>query len=314
MLHAAAMFAKESHSCPPGSIAMVGWPAAAVLDPEPAKQGTDAALANAAVVLICEIMRRMPDGRDLTTLVRWHEDARRLGYAFAVMGLWPVLGGDPWRSAITKLLMPLREWEKPPAALTSLDKLSDDQLTCFLCSLFFGDGPGLDIPENTARFLDLIKNGGWSSKKRECPIFLGAPKLGVLSNPMSDLSAFALPGFLCSAVRGDALDQVSLYHALVSAVGCPMLLTEQTFCEVVLFAATWVVVHRDRPIFGAFERRTENTVSKTESVSVQLKADRGWNWLAEHLPVFCFNEKVEQIIDEAAKLKYELAPPAAFAA
>ena len=162
MLHHAAMLVKESRSCPPRSIAEIGWPALSPPDPIAAKRKIDAAaaLANAAVALIYEIMRRMPDGRNLAMLVRWHDDARRLGYILAIMGLWPILGGDPWRSAISNLLKPLRGWKDPPAGLTSLDELNDDVLVCFLCSLFFGDGPGLDIPENTQRLLDWIKHGG----------------------------------------------------------------------------------------------------------------------------------------------------------
>jgi hypothetical protein len=261
----------------------------------------EVALANASVALIYEMMNRMPGGRDPFPLLLWHEDTRRLGYIISTMGLWPILGRDPYRSYIINMLKPLRHWKTPPPSLTLVSKLDDDELLAFACSIFFGDGPALDTPQVAERLLQWIRHlisGG------DRLILVGPRKFGYVSDPVSDLAAIPCQQSISDLVLPDAIAQISLYHVLLSATGSPGLLATQELCELVLFAATWIVTHRDRPTMDWLDRRDKEPVPPITLLGVQSKADRGWSWLREHLPAICFNTHIEDIIDASARLKY----------
>jgi hypothetical protein len=255
------------------------------------------------VALIYEMMRRMPSGRDPFALLRWHEDARRLGYIIATMGLWPILAGNPYRSYIINVLQPLRHWKTPPPSLTLVSKLNDDELLAFVCSLFFGDGPALDTPQIAERLLQWIQH---LIARGNHLILIGPRKFGYVSDPVSDLAAIPCQQSISNQVLPDAIAQISLYHVLLSATGSPGLLATQELCELVLFAATWIVTHRDRPTMDWLDRRDKEPAPPITLLSVQSKADRGWSWLREHLPTFCFNAQIEDIIDASARLRYEV--------
>jgi hypothetical protein len=295
-----------SQFCSLGEIRDLAWPGTsssiARQTARPVAPRGEVALANASVALIYEMMHRMPSGRDPFALLRWHEDARRLGYIIATMGLWPILGGNPYRSYIINVLKPLRHWETPPPSLTLVSKLNDDELLAFACSLFFGDGPALDAPQIAERLLQWIRHliaGG------DRLILVGPRKFGYVSDPVSDLAAIPCQQSISDLVLPDAIAQISLYHILLSATGSPGLLARQELCELVLFAATWIVAHRDRPTMDWLDRRDQEPATPVTLIGVQSKANRGWSWLREHLPPFCFSEQIEDIINASVGLRYE---------
>jgi hypothetical protein len=155
MVDAVAAFRSTSNSCKPGStIEFPKWPGSRVQ--EPAKPGfTDGPtiLANAAVQLIYEMIRRIPDGQDPAAAVRWHRDARTLGNMIAMMGLWDILWPrQPHYGVLMKLMSGLMSWK---SKLTALQVRSGDEATDarFLCGLIFGAGPALDDKEGAQHYL-----------------------------------------------------------------------------------------------------------------------------------------------------------------
>jgi hypothetical protein len=179
----------------------------------------------------------------------------------------------------------------------------------FLCSLFFSVGPALDDLEGAKNFLAWITHWALSDEKKYVyPIFIDRPFFGALADPIADLCRLPLPKKLSPSVRQNTSNEISLYHALVSFVGSPgSLQSNRSLCELVLFSATWVVAHNDRPTVDTFGRlRKRWSRSPIQAATVQLKMDRGWNWLREHLPKIRFALEVEQAIDRASDLKYEV--------
>jgi hypothetical protein len=148
----------------------------------------------------------------------------------------------------------------------------------------------------------------WQRESRDGPV-----------DPLADLCRIPLPKDAAAVVRENPRDEVSLYHALVSIVGAPLLVDSQSpgFFELVLFAATWIAGCNDaQTASDVVYPPASGLLSPIRAAEVQIKRDRGWNWLKAHLPAMCFAPKVEEAIEAAAELKYELgaAPSAGTAA
>ncbi len=319
MVEAVAAFKTASDSCKPGStIQFLKWPGSRVQEAaKPSITDGSTILANAAIRLIYEMMRRIPDGQDPAVTVRWHRDARTLGSMIAAMGLWDILWRGPHYGALFGLMSRLRSWK---SKLTALQAASGDEAidVTFLFAVIFGSGPALDDEEGARHYLHAIYywwHGrfpygalSWQRGSRDGPV-----------DPVANLCRIPLPKDAAAVVRKTLRDEVSLYHALVSIVGAPLLADSQrpSFFEFVLFAATWIAGCNDAPTSSEFvSAHASGPLSLIQAAEVQMKLDRGWNWLKVHLPTMCFAPKVEKAIETAADLKYGLGagPPAGTAA
>jgi len=307
---AASLFRKSSGNCKPGDVAPFGsWPGSRDLDSSASRAFDGGSiLANAALTLLREMLRRMPDGKDTRALMNWHRDAREFGQLVGAMGIWPILWLPPYRNAISKLMKQLASQRSGLAAIDLLSKVipEDDYRGVYLSALLFCSALPLD-DERSARY-----NRYWE-------YYAGPSETGARSlDPIASLGKISCPDDLAKQVRDKAGDTVSLYHALVSFVGSPVAAggTDPKHLELILFAATWIATCAERSVElypGPFYHDDEGP-SAISTAIVQEKLDRGWNWLRMHLPHLCFEPRVETAIDDAAKLAYPTAPVEASAA
>jgi hypothetical protein len=314
MVEAVAAFRNTSHSCKLGSTTpFLKWPGSRVQEPgKPGRTDGPTILANAATRLIYEMVRRIPDGRDPAAVVRWHRDARTLGSMISAMGLWDILWRVPHYDTVARIMSGLETWKSKLAALQTVSR-NDFIHVRFLCAIIFGSGPALDDQEGARHYLAAAEYWfhaplAWQRGSREGPV-----------DPVASLRRIPLPEDAAAVVRKTPRDEVSLYHALVSIVGAPLLADSQRpgFFELVLFAATWIAGSDDAQLpSDFFSPPASGSPSSIQIAEVQIKLDRGWNWLKAHLPAMCFAPKVEEVIEAAADLRYELgtAPPAGSAA
>lgn len=317
MMDAVAAFKSVSGSCRLGStVQFTKWPGSR----EPAKPAiTDGPtiLANAAIRLICEMMRRIPDGQDPAATVRWHRDARTLGSMIAAMGLWDILWREPHYGPLIGLMSGLKSWK---SKLTALQATSGNEAidVRFQCAVIFGSGPALDDERGARQYIEAMEYWWHGPFPTRALSWQRGSRDGSV-DPVANLCKIPLPKDTAAVVRKPARDEVSLYHALVSIVGAPLLADSQKpgLFELVLFAATWIAGCNDATAPSDFiYAHSSGPLSPIRAAEVQIKLDRGWNWLKVHLPAMCFAPKVEEVIQAAADLKYELGavPPAGTAA
>jgi hypothetical protein len=309
MADAVAIFKSASNSCKLGSILQfLNWPDARAQ--ESAKPGIadgPTILANAAIRLIYEMMRRIPDGQDLAATIQWHRDARTLGGMIAAMGLWDVLWHEPHYGALVRLMNGLKPWKSKLTAL-QVTSGNEDTNVRFLCAVIFGPGPALDDEQGALHYFHSMEY--WWHGPFPVPVLswrCGSSDGSV--DPIANLCRIPVPENVAAVVRKAPQNEVSLYHALVSIVGAPLLADSQRhgFFELALFASTWITGCNDTPTLSDFgSAYASGPPSPIRAAEVQIKLDRGWNWLRAHLPTVCFAPKVEEAIEATADLKYEL--------
>jgi hypothetical protein len=181
----------------------------------------------------------------------------------------------------------------------------------FQCALIFGSGPALDDERGARQYLGAMEYW-WHGPFLTRVLSWQRESRDGLVDPVATLRRIPLPEDAAVVVRKTPRDEVSLYHALVSMVGAPLLADPQRpdFFELVLFAATWIAGCNDAPVPNDFAYvDPSGPLTAIRAAEVQIKLDRGWNWLKVHLPDMCFAPKVEEVIQAAADLKYELGAP-----
>ncbi len=306
---AALLFNKESGNCKPGDVALFSsWPGSRDWDSsEPKNFDGGTILANAALALMREMLRRMPDGTDPRALMNWHREARGFGQLVGAMGIWPILSHRPYRTAIGKLMKQLALQRSRLAAIEFLlnHVAHDEDRGIWLSSLLFG----------TTLPLDDDRSGAAVPYGRYWEYYVAPIETGAgLLDPIAGLGRIPCPDDLAKKVRDEAGDTVSLYHALASFVGSPPMTgaIAPRLLEQILFAATWIATSADRGVgqrLGPF--LDEPRPSTIDAAIVQDKLDRGWNWLRIHLPHLCFEPRVETAISDAANLVYPSEGPTA---
>ncbi|UGY02524.1 hypothetical protein [Bradyrhizobium quebecense] len=307
MVDAVMAFKGMTALCKPGtSIQFRKWPDSR--GQELAKHGImdgPTILANAATRLIYEMVRRIPNGQDLAATVRWHRNARTLGAMIAAMGLWDILLREPHYGALVRLLGALKSWK---SKLTALQATAGSEIfdVMFLCALIFGSGPALDDEEGAWRHLRTIEYW-WHRPFPVEPLQWQDRALDESVDPVTSLCRIPVPKDVAAVVRNAANDDIGLYHVLVSIVGAPLLGHSQKhgFFEFVLFAATWIAGCNGTPgSHGFVSEYPQRPLSLIRAAEVQIKLNRGWNWLRAHMPTMCFPPEVETAIEAAADLKY----------
>jgi hypothetical protein len=125
-------------------------------------------------------------------------------------------------------------------------------------------------------------------------------------DPIADLAKIPLAEDFASKIGEKPDNSMSLYHALVSFVGAPLVAANfnRSFFEIILFAATWIATCadlREEEYLNFFEALPPSQMARA---TVQEKLDRGWSWLRGHLPNLSFEPRVEAAINQAAELRY----------
>jgi hypothetical protein len=278
------------------------WPRRRTSEPPRPKPSWDGVpiLASATLRFIQEFLLRLPDA-DLEAFTVWHESARRFGDVLGAMGLWEVLGHEPYRTLLVGLMKPLslEAWNLPSDFLNRIRKIGNDDLrTSFLCSLLFARNVSLhdDRIIEFERFWPL-----WPVLSYGPP----APR-----DRIADLCRIPVPKEFEVIVRTEGKEPVSLYHALTAFIGSPLSAANKSshFFELVLFAASWIALPEISMGPMSTLSLSRSAVPELQNIQIQRVIDAGWNWLREHLPTMRFATEVERTIESASDLRYR-APP-----
>lgn len=270
------------------------------LDSPPADAADGLALVSAGLVMIDEMLRRMPPLADASMWLTWYDDVRELAGLLGGTGVAAYMLQDPYRDALKVILSRSR--------LTEREDMSDEwRLRLGWLFLF---GPAVSQPRTREDLQDALWEldnvhhylaGAWSP-----------PLAARLEDPLDTLSRLPLPQVLHCMLPEDARSKASLYHLLNVMVAEP-----QAACchagvlpfavTLTLFAAACLVAPRTNPAFIASFRLHAAPPSVER---IRRTAEQGRDWLLEHLPKHVYAERYETLLGRSKSLRYA-APPAA---
>jgi hypothetical protein len=307
----------------PTSPSRVSWPA--TVEGTDSGGGADkvgdgpAMLGSAALMLIYEMMRRLPAAGNPSSLTRWQREARVLGRFISALDLWSLLLSGHHSAHLQRAVNSLldRNYGHPVLDILKGD-FSGQMLTHLVMLFLFVEGPPLDDGDVGALFLRR-----WFEYNRppwHAPFF-GRWDTALYGNidPVSALRRIPLPEGFDEFVGSKLKYDTSLYHAMNGFMGSPTTILKdgeqkaKAFMDIVLFASACIA----HPQGGYFSSQligwefpsSQNVISPARELAIQWAADNAWNWLAQHLPAQPFAKELEDIIEFAAKLRYRTSPP-----
>lgn len=268
----------------------------------------------AALVLIHELLSRVPQSLDHEAWNLWERSARMLGSIIGRLGLWDWLfehqAQDLLKSwahfILTKSIWTQihSRWHRFNGhnyrgngriifhlIFGSVDYSRSDPDDDYFWHFFF-DGPHGWGPWG----------GGWSPDRQSSPI-----------DPLAVLKRIPLPVKLAPAVSENAGNDPSLFHLLVAASASPAVLPDTRAFDsaaLLMFAAAIVTLTDDTsPISFGFQGIHDTDASSLWSWRVERLVATAWGWLAASLPQFAFPSAIEEAIMGAGSLRYRADPP-----
>jgi hypothetical protein len=300
-----------------GSIADCRWPALsrgdAAAKPQNATDGS-AMLGSAAVMLIHEMLRRLPLGNDPAALATWQRHARALGGLFAYLGLWRLLRTKPFYPAVLGTIRKLLPQATRIAGLQLVQHLPPEISAGLALYLLFVDGPSVDDKEEIDTLIHEIVE--WRFHRGVT--FPVAGYRSSATDPIAHLCRIPLPQQFESFLERDFNSRASLYHAVTAFVGSPATILKfddqnrRGLLDLVLFASASIVgpPDADRPLSYSgywWWRGDQTPISPAHRAAIQGVADIAWRWLADHLPAIAFPTSLEEKIESASGLRYVVA-------
>lgn len=269
----------------------------------------------AALLLMHEMLERLPAARLLDDQLRWQEAARGLGQAIARLGLWDWLFGwygsktlEGWADAMRDSL----GWpnESQFALISAFPDLSDDVRTRICMWLLFGAAPTMDHDD----WIDWIRQS-WEAEAAQNKS--GRLQMGPLgqtimpADPLHLLKLTPLPAQLAYIVADDVQPDATLYHLLAGSTAAPARLLaddardSSAAIALLLFAACLMVLEdTDTQVsfgnFGAWG----TSLSPLQKQRLADLMTWAWDWLSGSLPRLAFPQAVEQMITDVTSLRY----------
>jgi hypothetical protein len=278
----------------------------------PLRRSMDA-LGWAALLLIQEMLLRLPAARLLAEQRRWERAAHGLGRTIARLDLWNWLFGRVGSRILQSWADAMQDsagWPIEPqlARIRSIPDLSDFARVRIVYWLLFGGAPTID-------------NEDWLYWMREHWRFFGRPYRVIPSfpffgnavssmDPFEELRLIPLPRSVARIVSSHDREEISLRHLLAAATASPAKLMEdgrggRDAMALLLFAACGLISvdGEAQPSFGSFGQWS-TSISRLQNQRIEDLTAHAWVWLARSLPRLAFPEPLEAAIGGASMLRY----------
>lgn len=256
-------------------------------------------LARAALLLIHEMLRRLPLYGQPRDLLKWQRVALKLGNILDRLNILPMLFEDPFHSWTDKLFGSVIKNGQNLALIKWVENLvpSEFRAGALLYALFLGRAP-LD-EENWNGHDYWLFDGPYTSAAFE------------VTDRIADLLSIPLPPEFRKFVGSGLENRTSLYNLLAAFVGAPNCEGGQDLrlLDLVHFGSAWIADPQSgqtfpRRSYRMFRHSPGHKLTPVERASLEATSDRAWNWLREHLPSVVFAAGVEGAIQGAAGLQY----------
>lgn len=278
------------------------------------------ALGWAALLLIHEMLLRLPAARLLADQSRWERAARALGCTIARLDLWNCLFGREGFTSLKSWADSMQNsagWPIEPqlARIKSIPDLPDFARVRIVYWLLFGRAPSIDDED-------------WLYWMREYWGFFRYPHLYLASrfpffdsavstiDPFEELRLIPVPRLATKIVSAYDREEISLIHLLAAATASPAELMEdgcggRDAMALLLFAACAIMsANGDAQLsFGSFGQWGTST-SRLQNQRIEDLAARAWVWLGRSMPRLAFPEPLEAAIRGASMLRYRGEPMA----
>ena len=261
-------------------------------------------LSHAGILLLGEMLSRLPAVRTPEALYRWAQAARGLGRVLESLQMVALINQSlSFPTLIARIrsliLRPGSSLEAPLGRIKQvLDRVPEHLEGRAILWLLFGSAFPPD--DEFARF--------WVHELGSSIPLLRASRVSQ-SDPLDLLSLIPVPAHLAKTVRTENSDAVSLRDFLFSALGSPgELLTDGKDgldgIAVLLFAGCSLTVsEHDVVLPFAFFHATPD-FSELQHDQLNRILSSGWSWLAGSLPRLAFPASLEQAIASASSLRY----------
>ncbi|MBE2245204.1 MAG: hypothetical protein IAE86_20820 [Burkholderiaceae bacterium] len=241
------------------------------------KVSTVGALASGAVLLMLEMLDRLPRTGDLGAQRRWIANARTLGDAITALGLWNELLDryDGWlhldRHRLPNNWLPNYGGPRVPASV-----------------LFF---PPHAMPDGRWPFWD------WPDPR----LFELLTVQRVAADPFECIAQWPVPRFANELIPEDARNEASVAHLLAAFLSCPSSIWNSTsspkgVLDVVIFTSACLVTWR--------LPRLPNMSSPLTFAAIDERGHSGMQWLIEQLPLRGFSRGYEALLAGARTIRY----------
>lgn len=269
----------------------------------------------AALMLVHEMLSRLPAARSAEERLRWQEAARALGHAIARLGLWDWLFGMPGFWTLASWVDAMRGSPGWPidgelARIETFQNVDEAVRTRTCMWLLFGAAPAIDHTD----WLDWIEHL-WETRGdgKDDRFNIGPLGQTIMStDPLHMLKLTPFPGQLSYLVSDDVRPDATLYHLLAGATATPARLLagggdidSSAAIALTLFGACVMVLEdTDTQVsFGSFGN-WGTSFSDLQAERLGALMNRAWDWLSGSLPRLAFPQAIEQMIIEAASLRY----------
>jgi hypothetical protein len=248
-------------------------------------------LAQGALILIREALRRLPIGGSEEDFFNWLKTARSLGDAIARLGLWPfILEFDSYAIRLTSIVDVV--W----------GALQRDARGGVSVELSRYAGPG----EEKDALLGLFHNGVFLSQRYYRDVYWLTYN-AVFYEPLDHMQTWPVPKELSSIAGGPGPDRISVADLLAGFLGAPP--TDPSDAPSVLSAI--VIVVMAAACIVAAQTSAHSLLSYyswySHSVMIQSlteRAESGQAWLAQQLPKRAFSPSLERYIKDCSGLIY----------
>jgi hypothetical protein len=259
-----------------------------------AGDGDATAFAAAALALIAEMLRRMPDMTDARAWLRWYEDVRELTCLLVELGVAELLQVQPFRDGLETVLRQSR--------LIKVEDMPEEQrFRLFWLMLFGPTMRGISSVQNLTSLLYELEDRYWYFGDRW--IF---PASTHVKDPLDTLSRLPLPEVLHSILPDDVRNKASVFHLLNLVVAEPQAVcrdpaTTQLAVCIALFAAaciasTRTAVHHAGAAPFSFGHHDHERARRA--------IEQAHTWLIEHMPRTVYARSYEAIIGKTKSLRY----------
>ena len=282
-------FDKQAQRCPGGQSFTASW---AGIAERPAARS----LANGAMQTIAELLARCP-APAAAEFDRWRTDLQTLGGCISTLGLWDALfewHGSQLRHRLQSLGLRLPwPWLRSP----DVRYLS----YCIFISSLPMDLPHHQVDENYYVY-------PWHPNVGPRFEAFATPK--IWSEALESLGALPAPLYAASMAPEDLRERASLASLLSAFVSAPRALLQlgksdaQAALELILFASACVALVDGAGLTAGPSAFAGYGLTPLQTARLEALGRNGLRWLIEQLPTRGFEPSLEDLIPQAASLRY----------
>jgi hypothetical protein len=247
-------------------------------------------LAQGALILIQEVLRRLPIGGSEEDFFYWLKTAKSLGDAIARIGLWPFMLGEHYVTRLTSIVdIVWGALQRSPHGRIFVEQLNiagvgEEKNT--LLGLFHN---GVFLFQRYYRDLDWLTYNA------------------VLHEPLDHMQIWPVPKELSSIAGGPKPDRISVADLLAGFLGAPPTdprdgRSVPSAIVIVVFAAACIVAAQTsaHPLLSYYPWYSHSVMLQ----ALAERAESGQAWLAQQLPRRAFSPSLERYIKDCSGLIY----------